>query len=276
MRVLFGVLNALTLNPTKFDTSRNPKCFACNFVAPIAAAFAAAFWHPTQASIADGPMSSYRFNAFELVPDTRRLLHSGVDVAIGVRVFETIVYLVQHRNRAIGRDELLSAVWGRIDGGDATLAQAVLKARRALGDDGNAQNYIRTVARFGYQWVAPTTECAAAEIVVPVRSVERDESHAETVGEESRDVPETTRRGEVAPRTQRLRLLIGVAAAIVILAAAFFFALMQPRKSADFSLAPVHPAASGTVPGLIMVTPTRMSVPMRVSRSCARPLVRPS
>ena len=203
-------------------------------------------------------MLSYRFNAFELVPDTRRLLHAGVDVAIGVRVFETIVYLVQNRNRAVGRDELLSAVWGRIDGGDATLAQAVLKARRALGDDGNAQNYIRTVARFGYQWVAPTTECAAAEIVAPVHAVERDDVRAEAVDEKSRDIPEATLSGEVAPHTQRVRLLIGAAAAGVILAVALFFALMQPKKSAESALASAHPAASGTVPGLIMVTPTRV------------------
>ena len=106
-------------------------------------------------------MPSYRFNDYELIPDTRRLLHAGVDVAIGVRVFEFVAYLVQNRQRAVGRDELLSAVWGRVDGGDATLAQAVLKARRALGDDGETQNCIRTVSRFGYQWVAPTVELAS-------------------------------------------------------------------------------------------------------------------
>jgi DNA-binding winged helix-turn-helix (wHTH) protein len=203
-------------------------------------------------------MPSFRFNHFELIPDTRRLLLAGADVAIGVRVFETIVYLVQNRHRAVGRDELLSAVWGRIDGGDATLAQAVLKARRALGDDGNAQNYIRTVARFGYQWVAPTTECAAAEIVVPVRSAERGDIRSDTVKQESAHAPETTRRDEVAQRKRRLRLLIGAVAAVVILATALSFALMQPRKSAESSLAPTHPAESGTVPGLIMVTPTRV------------------
>src|SRR5690348_12250424 len=112
-------------------------------------------------------MLSYHFRDFELFPDTRRLLKAGADVSVGIRVFETIVYLVQNRHRAVGRDELLSAVWGRVDGGDATLAQAVLKARRAFGDDGNAQSTIRTVSRFGYQWVAPTSE-VAVETAEPI------------------------------------------------------------------------------------------------------------
>ena len=78
-------------------------------------------------------MSSYRFHEFELIPEARRLTQRGVDVAIGVRVLEVVIYLVENRSRAVGRDEMLSAVWGRVDGGDATLAQAVLKARRAKG-----------------------------------------------------------------------------------------------------------------------------------------------
>jgi DNA-binding winged helix-turn-helix (wHTH) protein/tetratricopeptide (TPR) repeat protein len=115
-------------------------------------------------------VTSYRFNEFELVPETRRLLAHGGDVALGVRVFDVVAYLIAHRDRAIGRDELLSAVWGRVDAGDATLAQAVLKARRAFGDDGTAQHFIRTVARFGYQWVAPTSEACGEAAMVPPES----------------------------------------------------------------------------------------------------------
>jgi DNA-binding winged helix-turn-helix (wHTH) protein len=202
-------------------------------------------------------MPSYRCNEFELIPDTRRLLKAGADVAISTRVFEVVAYLVQNRHRAVGRDELLSAVWGRIDGGDATLAQAVLKARRALGDDGNAQNYIRTVARFGYQWVAPTTECAIGEIVAPLRSADREEIRGDAVTEESGHTPATP-SDEAAPRKQRFRLLIGAIAALITLAVAFSFALMQPRKSAESALASARPSANGSVPGLIMVAPTRV------------------
>jgi DNA-binding winged helix-turn-helix (wHTH) protein/tetratricopeptide (TPR) repeat protein len=101
-------------------------------------------------------MPSYRFDRYELDPGSRRLRLDGRDLAVGLRVFDVIAYLIENRHRAIGRDELIAAVWGRTDAGDALLAQAVLKARRAFGDDGNAQHHIRTVPRFGYQWVAAT------------------------------------------------------------------------------------------------------------------------
>jgi DNA-binding winged helix-turn-helix (wHTH) protein/tetratricopeptide (TPR) repeat protein len=101
-------------------------------------------------------MPSYRFDRYELVPESRRLIHDGRDLVVGLRVFDVITYLVENRHRVIGRDELIAAVWGRTDAGEALLAQAVLKARRAFGDDGNAQHHIRTVPRFGYQWVAET------------------------------------------------------------------------------------------------------------------------
>lgn len=100
-------------------------------------------------------MPLYRFAGFALDPKARTLQRAGQPVAVEPRVFDLIVYLIEQRQRAIGRDELIAAAWGRVDCSDATLAQAVLKARRLLDDDGHAQRAIRTVARFGYQWVAP-------------------------------------------------------------------------------------------------------------------------
>jgi tetratricopeptide (TPR) repeat protein len=60
----------------------------------------------------------------------------------------------------VGRDELISAVWGRVDASDTVVAQTLLRARKALDDTGNQQGMIRTVPRFGYQWVAPVQEVA--------------------------------------------------------------------------------------------------------------------
>ena len=62
-------------------------------------------------------MSAYRFDRYELFPESRRLLLDGRDVAVGLRVFDVIAYLVENRRRAVGRDELIAAVWGRSDAG---------------------------------------------------------------------------------------------------------------------------------------------------------------
>jgi DNA-binding winged helix-turn-helix (wHTH) protein len=219
-------------------------------------------------------MSSFRFNEYELIPETRRLLRGGRDVAIGARVFDTIVYLVQNRDRAIGRDELLSAVWGRVDAGDATLAQAVLKARRALGDDGSAQNYIRTVARYGYQWVQPTTQpttqpalaAAASEeaprvasVVATGASVRDDESSVASGDNDSAESTVLARGGSSSPNRFVRGIVAAVAVvAIVAIASRFVVAPSTDAPATSKLHAPAPASSSRVVPGLILVTPTRV------------------
>jgi len=99
----------------------------------------------------------YRFGRHALDLAKRELQHDGVAVALPARVFECLVHLIEHRERAVDRDELAQAVFARGDVSDAQLAQVILRSRRAIGDDGHEQRAIRTVPRFGYRWVAETT-----------------------------------------------------------------------------------------------------------------------
>ncbi|MFI4968800.1 MAG: transcriptional regulator [Lysobacterales bacterium] len=66
--------------------------------------------------------------------DPARELHcSDVLVTLSPKVFDCLTYPIAHRDRAVGRDELIAAVWGRVDVTDTLLGQTVLKARRAIG-----------------------------------------------------------------------------------------------------------------------------------------------
>lgn len=100
----------------------------------------------------------YLFGEFELNPASRELSRNGKPVALRPRSLECLIYLIEHRDRAVGRDELISAVWGRVDASDTVVAQTLLRARKALDDTGNQQAMIRTLPRFGYRWVAPIRE----------------------------------------------------------------------------------------------------------------------
>jgi DNA-binding winged helix-turn-helix (wHTH) protein/tetratricopeptide (TPR) repeat protein len=104
----------------------------------------------------------YLFGEFELNPASRELLRNGQPIALRPRSLECLIYLIEHRDRAVGRDELISAVWGRVDASDAVVAQTLLRARKALEDTGNQQGMIRTLPRFGYRWVAPIREVTIA------------------------------------------------------------------------------------------------------------------
>jgi DNA-binding winged helix-turn-helix (wHTH) protein/tetratricopeptide (TPR) repeat protein len=96
----------------------------------------------------------YRFGAFRIDAHARELRRDGELLVVSPKVFDCIVYLIEHRERAVGRDELVAAVWGKVDVGDPLLGQILVKARRVLGDTGSEQWAIRTVPRFGYRWVA--------------------------------------------------------------------------------------------------------------------------
>lgn len=97
----------------------------------------------------------YRFRDLVLDPAARELTRDGELVALPGRSLDCLIHLISHRDRAIGRDELISAVWGRTDVTDSLLAQTILRLRRSLGDSGS-EGAIRTVARFGYRWVEDT------------------------------------------------------------------------------------------------------------------------
>lgn len=104
----------------------------------------------------------YRFGDFRLDPADRRLQRGGEDLALPLKVFKCLVYLVEHHDRAVSRDELIEQVWGSANLTDNVVAQTILQARHALGDTGETQQYIETLRGFGYRWATPV-EVEAAE-----------------------------------------------------------------------------------------------------------------
>ena len=91
----------------------------------------------------------YRFAAFRLDPESRELWRGNQLVQLPRRSFDCLLHLLEHRDRACNRDELVGVGWGHTGVSDAQLGQVVLRLRRALDDDGQVQQVIRTVPRFG-------------------------------------------------------------------------------------------------------------------------------
>jgi serine/threonine-protein kinase len=86
----------------------------------------------------------------------RRTLHrDAVAVALPSRLFETLLYLVEHPERPVGRDELERAVWhGRVVE-DGNLQRAVSSLRKALQSGIPGETYITTIAGHGFQFTSP-------------------------------------------------------------------------------------------------------------------------
>ena len=97
----------------------------------------------------------YRFSDCRIDPARRELWRAGQLVSLPPQIFDFLAYLIERHDRAVGRDELVAAVWGKTEVSDTLLGQTVLRLRRELGDDAKQQRLLRTIPRFGYRWVAP-------------------------------------------------------------------------------------------------------------------------
>jgi TolB-like protein len=115
----------------------------------------------------------HRFDRFELDLDRAELRDGGRAVALEPQVFAVLALLVGRADRLVTRDELVATVWeGRVVS-DAAIASRVKSARQALGDDGRAQRFIRTVHGRGFRFVAPVeTASAALEIAASAPDVD--------------------------------------------------------------------------------------------------------
>jgi pimeloyl-ACP methyl ester carboxylesterase/DNA-binding winged helix-turn-helix (wHTH) protein len=102
-----------------------------------------------------------RFGDCELDTARRELRRAGSAVAVEPQVFDLLVQLIRHRDRVVTRDDMIEGVWGGRIVSDSTLSSRINAARRAIGDSGDAQAMIRTVARRGLRFVAEVTEDAA-------------------------------------------------------------------------------------------------------------------
>ncbi len=105
--------------------------------------------------------TAYRFGRFRLIPSRRELWDGDVLMHLPRRVYDCLCHLVEHCDRAVGRDELAAVLWGHAGVSDKQVNQLIVRTRRALDDDGNAQATIRTVTGFGYRWAMPVEHVEA-------------------------------------------------------------------------------------------------------------------
>ena len=101
----------------------------------------------------------------------QRELRLGAEpVALEPLVFDMLAYLVANRDHVVSKDDLQDAVWsGRIVS-ESALGSCIAAARRAIGDSGDAQALIRTIARKGIRFVGEVSEETSPVAVPPQAS----------------------------------------------------------------------------------------------------------
>jgi pimeloyl-ACP methyl ester carboxylesterase/DNA-binding winged helix-turn-helix (wHTH) protein len=100
----------------------------------------------------------YRFGRCLLNARSRELFRDDSPVAVERRALDMLLYLIENRDRAVSKDELQAAIWPRMILQESALTRCVMKVRRAVGDDREHQQIIRTIHGHGYRFVAPLAQ----------------------------------------------------------------------------------------------------------------------
>src|SRR3954451_23532560 len=99
----------------------------------------------------------YRFGNYELDVQRCELRCAGQLVAIEPKVFEVLVYLLEHRDRVVTKEELLEQCWSGTFVSEAALTRCLAKVRKIVQLEPAGSPVIKTSYGRGYCLVAPVT-----------------------------------------------------------------------------------------------------------------------
>ena len=120
----------------------------------------------------------YEFGPYRLEASTRRLLRSGTPVPLTPRAFDTLLVLVERRDRVVEKAELMQLVWADSFVEEANLSQTIFVLRKTLGDAPDGRPYHRhgaaprlplrgACARRGRAATAPAVVRSARALATP-------------------------------------------------------------------------------------------------------------
>src|SRR6266852_8652639 len=99
----------------------------------------------------------YRFGAFEIDPRAHELRRTGVRVKVQEQPFVVLLKLLERPGQLVTREELRSAIWPAdtfVDF-DTGLNTIIMRLREVLRDSAEAPQFIETVPKLGYRFIAP-------------------------------------------------------------------------------------------------------------------------
>jgi Tol biopolymer transport system component/DNA-binding winged helix-turn-helix (wHTH) protein len=107
----------------------------------------------------------YEFGPFRLDATERLLLRGDKHIPVTPKAFETLLVLVEHGGHVIDKNELMKKVWPNTFVEEVNLAKNISCLRKILGEDHSEHNYIETIPKRGYRFVAGVREVWADDAV---------------------------------------------------------------------------------------------------------------
>jgi TolB-like protein/DNA-binding winged helix-turn-helix (wHTH) protein/Flp pilus assembly protein TadD len=195
------------------------------------------------------PANFYEFGAFQLDP-VKRLLRrlDGTPVPLTPRVFDTLLYMVEHHDSVMDKERIMEAVWPDSIVEENNLAQAIWKLRQVFGETPGSHSYIVTVPGRGYRFVAEVNKRNGDMVSrVPLDSTTTPTSvHGPTEADPTADRDQLLPKARHGTSRSDWRILgAAIAAIIVVGLAVLFFA--RYRSLPASVRAPSSPAPADAV-----------------------------
>src|SRR6266498_2635489 len=128
----------------------------------------------------------YEFGPFRLVPEERQLLRDNQPVPLTPKSFDLLVVLVENSGHLIEKNELLKRIWPDSFVEEANLSVNMSALRRALGEGPNEHQYVETVPRRGYRFVAGVKERWDNGTESSIRELEKADQEGTAVADAAR------------------------------------------------------------------------------------------
>src|SRR5579864_5414406 len=100
----------------------------------------------------------YEFGKFRCDPREHLLLCDGKPVSLSPKSFDILLALIRSNGQLLMKDELMQQVWPDSFVEEAKLTFNISALRKVLGETPSGQQYIETVPKRGYRFVAPVKE----------------------------------------------------------------------------------------------------------------------
>lgn len=108
-------------------------------------------------------MHFYSFGPFRLDSEKRVLVRDGTPVPLTPKATEILLVLVEHAGHLVEKDTLINQVWPDVFVEEGNLNKNIFFLRKALGESEGGGEYIETVPKRGYRFIAPVSEVTHAE-----------------------------------------------------------------------------------------------------------------
>ncbi len=99
-------------------------------------------------------MTTHGFGLFTVDVDAAELRKGTEKIALRPKCFDLLIDLIEHRGKLVTKEQLMQRVWRDVIVNDATISRTVAALRAALSDDPEKPQYIETISRRGYKFIA--------------------------------------------------------------------------------------------------------------------------